>query len=358
MLAAPPSCNLTRDTFERSLCMDLKRSAPAAVLLGICLSCSLTFAADAADRCVGLVCIDVVDVGDPGNAPDADTGLGAVDQVFAIGKYEINVDQYLTFLNAVAATPAELPPGKREAIEELWQQDMFETHSYVAPKGVVARSGNGSMAAPYVYREIPNVALDRQSPRRAILNISWFAAARFANWLHNGGTATSNTEDGAYTLSYRREGVVPRNPGARWWIPSLDEWYKAAYHDPSKLGKNPYWTYPTRSDSLPVAEMPPGGANSANYNSMAPDGQKLTPVGAYAGTTSHYGTHDQAGLMWEWSDTPYRNHDGISQTMALLGGSWSLGLINLSKFGGRDYLPEYNDDDTGFRLATTVSVAP
>ena len=33
---------------------------------------------------------------------------------------------------------------------------------------------------------------------------------------------------------------------------------------------------------------------------------------------------------------------------------YKLGIINISKFGPRDYEPTYNDDDTGFRLATTV----
>lgn len=330
----------------------------AAALLGVALACVSGSTADADSRCVGPVCIDVVIVGDLGNAPDAETGLGQVDEAFAIGKYEITVEQYVAFLNTVAARPSTLVEGKHEAIEELWQQDMFETHAYVAPNGVVARSGSGTAEDPYIYREIHDAKLGTQSPRRAILNISWFAAARFANWLHNGGTAASDTEDGAYTLAYRRKGVVPRNSGARWWIPSLNEWYKAAYYDPTKQGTNRYWTYPTRSDSLPVAGMPPGSANSANYNSVLPDGRKLTPVGAYTGTTSYYGTHDQAGLMWEWSDSSYANHDGAPETMGLVGGSWSLGLINISKFGGRDYLPEYNDDDTGFRLATTVGTSP
>jgi hypothetical protein len=49
-----------------------------------------------------LVNIETVAVGDPGNAADF-TGLGAVTNVFAIGKYEVTISQYATFLNSVAS---------------------------------------------------------------------------------------------------------------------------------------------------------------------------------------------------------------------------------------------------------------
>ena len=58
-------------------------------------------------------------------------------------------------------------------------------------------------------------------------------AARFVNWLHN-GQGDADTESGAYLISdtggiisgYDR---IERQPGARWALPSVDEWYKASY---------------------------------------------------------------------------------------------------------------------------------
>ena len=311
-------------------------------------------AAGPESRCEGLVCIDLFEVGDVRNPPDAESGHGRVDHSFAVTRGEITLEQYVTFLNAVAADLSMLAPTQRETIEALWQEDMFKTYDYVSPHGAISRSGSGTGTDPYIYREAPDLALGAHSVLRPALYISWFSAARFANWLHNGGKNGSDTETGAYSLEYRQNGIAARNPDARWWIPSADEWYKAAFYDPTKPGGNPYWLYPTRSDELPVAEMPPGGANSANYNSMAPDGRKLTAVGSFAGTASHYGAQDLAGSMWEWTDTPVLNHDGEPETMIVMGGSWSLGLINVSKFGARDYLPSSSDDDTGFRLATTT----
>jgi hypothetical protein len=42
--------------------------------------------------------------------------------------------------------------------------------------------------------------------------------------------------------------------GATFFIPSEDEWYKGAYHQPSAQGgdTNDYWLYPTASNSVPT----------------------------------------------------------------------------------------------------------
>jgi formylglycine-generating enzyme required for sulfatase activity len=297
------------------------------------------------NTCAGSVCIETVNVTDAGNPADPDTGHGSVAENFAIGTYEVNVTQYLTFLNSAATVPA-VP-----AIAELWSDEMQNTYGYVSP-GLIARTGSGTGADPFAYAEIFDPSLGEDSGRRAILNISWFDAARFANWLHTGATSTANTETGAYTLDGATSGVFIRNADARWWIPSGDEWYKAAYYDPTKPGSGNYWTYPTGTDELPVAETFPGGSNSGNYDGAMSEGRKITPTGAYVKSVSHYGTFDQAGLLWEWNDEVHEDFDGNPITRGLRGGSWSLGIINVSKFGPRDYEPTYDDDDTGFRLAT------
>jgi len=54
---------------------------------------------------------------------------------------------------------------------------------------------------------------------------------RFVNWLENGQPADgSGTESGVYTIG---SGVnETRAAAASYFIPSEDEWYKAAYYDP------------------------------------------------------------------------------------------------------------------------------
>ena len=101
--------------------------------------------------------------------------------------------------------------------------------------------------------------------------------ARFANWMHN-GQGTGSTETGAYDMTIP---TPVRLAGATVFLPSENEWYKAAYHDPlgSTAGGPPgddnYWLYPTQSDTAPAAEAPPGGTNSANLA-----GGDVTDVGA------------------------------------------------------------------------------
>lgn len=304
--------------------------------------------AQSVNTCFGLICIETVNVGDAGNPADIETGYGAVGDQYAIGKYEVTVSQYVIFLNAVATVT------DKDAIRDLWNRDMRNTKPYVSSTGLIDRTGLGTVAQPYVYTEKVDASLGVNSGKRAILNISWFSAARFMNWLHNGATASASTETGAYTLNYATSGVFTKNPDARWWIPSEDEWYKAAYYDPTKSGSNKYWKYPTRSDAVPTSEAPVGGSNSANYDSPSSlENNRITPVGAYTASVSYYGTYDQAGSMWEWNDAIYSDYEGNPLTRGMRGGSWSLGIINVSKFGPRDYEPSYDDDDSGFRIATS-----
>ena len=71
----------------------------------------------------------------------------------------------------------------------------------------------------------------------------------------------STTETGSYTLNGATTddalSVVTRNATARYVIPTENEWYKAAYYDPTKGGTN-YWLYPMRTDNVPFSAMPPG----------------------------------------------------------------------------------------------------
>jgi hypothetical protein len=80
--------------------------------------------------------------------------------------------------------------------------------------------------------------------------VSSYDALRFAKWLQNGQlTGLANaTEDGAYTFTGTFT-VGPRNAGARYWLPSLDEWYNAAYHKNDGVTGN-YWDDPVKRRAL------------------------------------------------------------------------------------------------------------
>lgn len=167
----------------------------------------------------------------------------------------------------------------------------------------------------------------------------------------------ATTENGAYDLTRVEavaENLVTRRSGARYFLPSENEWYKAAYHDPrqSSAGGPPensrYWLFPTSSQARPLAEPPPGVGNSANYI-YSVNGGSLTEVGAYTATSTYYGLFDCAGNAWEWNE-------GIAgssgQYRALRGSAWFL-EITLEASGRWGGNPAYeNFPGVGFRVAS------
>ena len=278
-----------------------------------------------------LVTIDLVTVGDAGNSMD-DTGYGAVTNVFAIGQYEVSLSQYVTFLNAVAATDTY----------SLYNANMA---TFLNTAGISRTGGSGS----YSYALVG-------SGSRPVSYVSWFDAARFANWMQNGATAGSSTA-GAYTLNGATSGVgFTKNAGATWWIPSEDEWYKAAYYKGGGTNAG-YWLYPTQSDNQP-GNIVGSDSNQANYNNgvysvtqseEASNTQNyLTESGAFVDSESFYDTYDQGGNVFEWNDSiqgPYRG---------LRGGAWTVNFnyVSLGSSFSLDYVPESEIYSLGFRLAT------
>ncbi|GAH06869.1 unnamed protein product, partial [marine sediment metagenome] len=191
-----------------------------------------------------------------------------------------------------------------------------------------------------------------------VKSVSFFDAMRFVNWLENGqptrAQGPGTTEDGVYTIGTGFNET--RAAGATFFIPSEDEWYKAAYHDPRLAaaggppGDDNYWFYSTQSDTAPTAEAPPGGVNSANYNQAVGNS---TDVGAYTGTTSFYGTFDQAGNVWEWNEAVVIPSSTSTPARALRSGHWSSSNSgNLSASGRSLGHPWVESNDIGFRVAS------
>ena len=150
-----------------------------------------------------------------GNASDY-TGFGSVGYQYGIGRYEVTNAQYAEFLNAVAATDSY----------SLYNPNMGgSTH------GGITQSGS---PGSYTY------GLKAGMGNKPVVFVSFWDSLRFANWLHNGQPTgaqdTTTTEDGAYTLDgYTGDdgSWIERNYGATIFLPSEDEWYKAAYFDGS-----------------------------------------------------------------------------------------------------------------------------
>ena len=257
-----------------------------------------------------------VTVGDPGNADDIhDVGFGGVDYVYNISKHEVTHGQYAEFLDAHATVGDPLALYNVNMTTQSW--------------GGIVRTGSGTVGDPWDYEVKPDAigkgpgGADYPYANKPVAYVSWYDAVRFSNWLHN-GQGSGDTESGAYTLLGgtlipSNGNSITRNPGAEVFLPSEDEWYKAAYYDPNKAGGAGYYQNANGSDAFPDNNLPSlDSGNSANWGGAgSPDSwpYPLTDVGSYPLSESPYGTSDQAGSVYEWNEalvggTTRRNRGG------------------------------------------------
>ena len=280
--------------------------------------------------------IQWVTVDDTGNAADTlPAGFGAVAISFQIAKYEFTNQQYTDFLNSVAAT---------------------DTYSLYNPfMGSDARGGieqSSGSSGSYSYSVKTNMG------NKPVNYVSWFDAARVSNWYQNGATSSSSTETGAYTLvSGQTTGTAPAvNSGATFYVPTEDQWYKAAYYKGGGTSAG-YWDYATQSDSDPTAVTAGvtgiGSAgstgnfanyfNTADWNSL--DGN-VTTVGTNGGPSA-YGAFDMTGNVFEWNDLT----GAAGSLRGLRGGCFYNEAFSVSSSGSFPFGPSLEGSGIGFRLA-------
>jgi formylglycine-generating enzyme required for sulfatase activity len=325
--------------------------------------CATSLGANIFDMAPGLVSLEVVPVGNPDNPGDVqeNDSFGSVPYSFRIGKTEITNAQYTVFLNSV----------HRQWFDELRLWDEFMASS---SSGGIIYTPSDPAGQKYQFK------LGRGN--NPVNYVSWYSAIRFANWLHNGAGVGSDTETGAYTLGPLDEfgrpidgkGIV-RNPAAKWFLPSEDEWYKAAYHKNDGVTGN-YWKYPTSTDTMPYSDQSPGSdapdlSNTANFNrnddvnNNYNDGyavtgvdpllhgvNHLTDAAAYRMSQSPYGTFDQGGNVWEWTEQLFGTDKRWTR-----GGSWK-SENGLAAWEASFVSARTEQVTTGFRVATVALPEP
>jgi len=253
------------------------------------------------------VTMDWVTIGNANNAADT-TGYGAVDHAYKIGKYEVTNAQYGEFLNA---------KGKSNA-NGIYNANM--------PSYGITQSGTSGSFSYTVTTALAN---------RPVVYVSWHDAARFANWMMN-GQGNASMETGAYTLNNATSGIITANIGALVYIPSENEWYKAAYYSAANTS---YSLYPNGQNSMTSAD--------ANYSYFI---NSTTDVGTYSSDPSSYGTYDQGGNVWEWNDAVTGSYRGQR------GGAWSylFDVGNMASSVRANSTPSTEGIYIGFRVASVV----
>jgi formylglycine-generating enzyme len=261
----------------------------------LCIAVSIIAAAnDASAVVVRGINVDFVSIGYAGNAADT-TGFGAVGYSYLIGKNEITNAQWDNF-RSLAGTPTGSPSGAYD-LNALFT-------------GAQQPTGN----------------------------VSWYEALQFCNYLTSGDKSQGvyqfggNNANPGNVLGVNRAAAVATY-GTIYFLPTENEWYKAAYFKPNGSG---YSLYASGTSAAPsTSQSCFGRADAAG------------PWNVGSGVLEQNGTFDMMGNMWEWNET------GVSSSTRIIrGGSYtSINTYLASSFRYTDAaaLDEY--DNAGFRIA-------
>ncbi len=292
--------------------------------------------------------LDWVLIGDPGNpafegGPQGQLkGRGGIDYRFRLTRTEITVRQWFQFVQAFAPY-----------YEGTYGQSFGLTGSFIYI--------SGPLTDPDSYHMV-------EGAEDFPTNQSWRMAARYCNWLHNG---KENTEEafsqGAYdtsTFTVNKDGSyndqATRSPGARYWIPSLDEWLKGVYYDPeANGGAGGWWWHPGSSNEPLVAGLPwEGGQTNATLYYIPDLPMEVLRVGSYPFVHSPWGLLDASGGWREWTEDfgnplhSRRMTKGSSFFSDDFNYQWEDGILH-SLHG-----PANGTTMQGLRLASAVAVEP
>jgi hypothetical protein len=281
----------------------------------------------------------------------------SVNYEYRIGRFEVTTAQWAEFFSAAYDRPAN------DRIPHLLPPD----HWGAQPAAGV--NGGTRYIVPAGKEMLP------------VGDISWRMAAIYCNWLTNDKrTDRAAFMSGAYDVSTFGGEVftdqATRSPGAKFFIPSFDEWVKASHYDPNKngQGQDGYWQYSITSDTEPVSGPPnmrvrvlPNGDVVADPNgvfgqvntggwrdnipSVSPYG---IPLGAYATVQSPWGLFDTGGATAEWTEEILRSPDGIKDRI-YKGSWWTDGSPAYDFIGsvGSDF-PSVPIFPYGFRIAAAI----
>jgi hypothetical protein len=112
------------------------------------------------------------------------------------------------------------------------------------------------------------------------------------------------------------------------------------------------------NNNIPLSDS----GNSANYFAGAFTQQEsypLTTVGGYAASKSAYGTADQGGNVWEWTEAFGINSNNTTNTSlrVIRGGAFNTDSTTLNAANGQGQSSAFGNESIGFRLAMAVAPA-
>lgn len=183
-------------------------------------------------------------------------------------------------------------------------------------------------------------------------HVSWYEAAQFVNWLNTSTghtaaykfTGTQGTGDytfGVWNASDAWGGTnLYRHKDAFYFLPTEDEWVKAAYWNGTNLQ-----TWAKINDTQPVSGV------DSRYESGSP-----WAVGS--GSKELNGTYDMMGNLGEWMESPYVSgqYSPLPVYRGIRGGSYGSYDDYLSS-SRRGFDHPFGNSYTGFRVASVPEPA-
>ncbi|MFH1420310.1 MAG: SUMF1/EgtB/PvdO family nonheme iron enzyme [Planctomycetota bacterium] len=194
--------------------------------------------------------------------------------------------------------------------------------------------------------------------------MSWYEAAQFVNWLNTSTghqpaykfTGTQGTAD--YTLDTWSPAEAAggtnlyRHKYAFYYLPTEEEWVKAAYWNGTSL--QAHATKP--GDTLHQGDGVSGTGWNYYDNGYATDPYGPWDVGS--GSEELNGTFDMMGNVWEWMESPYSDPGyGTGSHRGRRGGAYSdpdFVVTGLASSSRAVYNPYYEYYRLGFRVASEV----
>lgn len=280
--------------------------------------------------------------------------INAVADIFGTGVNQFEID-FVTISGDTNPTSGsgivsnDYRMGKFEITNEQWDK-------FVNSYGTVTGS--------------PSIAYDEGSTWTGanipVNRVSWYEAAQFVNWLnvstgHEAAykfTGIQGTSDYAFSSwDITDSGYNPNNPyrnsNSFYFLPTEDEWIKAAYWNGAAIQ-----TYATKAgDTLHQGD----GLSGTGWNYWDWDaGYATDPYGPWnvgSGSEELNGTYDMMGNVSEMLESPFSDEFLFDSMRDFKGGSyWDHDGILLSSFKG-DTFPDYENLILGFRVASVPEPA-
>lgn len=195
----------------------------------------------------GMAHAGFVTIGNAGNAADT-TGYGGVGYTYQISATEVTIAEFQA-------------SGAGSGDENYWN-DGTRTVGTNAPAG----------------------------------NVTLYEAMKYCNWLTTGNVDSGYYGVGGTNMSGLSHDAYAAANGVTYFVPTEDEWYKAAYYKPDVSG---YSLYANGTDTVPTW----GTTSGWNYNNdgyVYPSPNYTWTVG-YGGEEQN-GTYDIMGNVWEWME--------------------------------------------------------